>query len=223
MRARVATRAGTSRLFVTARSSASSPVDSSTDPVNTKINQAKVKKPELRNTSRDDAEEYRPTNAQVAALIDHAAADLHTQFQGIFATETIHAVVADTYQQLNATARVHTHLTTLTTRYARERLTDIAKSQGATVPITPEAPGGRSRGRGRALARGGGASPRAWRSWLSTSGVAVSPGSVTASREILSSSPTFAKRSAALTVRVSEVGVLMRGHLADEQGASRIQ
>ncbi|MFI0467438.1 arsenate reductase ArsC [Saccharopolyspora sp. 5N102] len=88
--------------------------------------------------SHHDAEEYRPTNAQVAALLDHAAADLHAQFQGIFATETIHAVVADTYQQLNATARVHTHLTPLATRYARERLTDIAKNQGAIVPTTPE-------------------------------------------------------------------------------------
>ncbi|GAA4835926.1 hypothetical protein GCM10025787_14800 [Saccharopolyspora rosea] len=87
--------------------------------------------------SHHDAEEYRPTNEAVAALLDHAATDLHAQFPGVFATETIHAVLADIYQQIAATARVHTHLTTLATRYARERLADIAKNQGAVVPTSP--------------------------------------------------------------------------------------
>ncbi|QUH01876.1 arsenate reductase ArsC [Saccharopolyspora erythraea] len=85
-----------------------------------------------------DAEEYRPADAQVAALLHHAATDLRSQFRGVFAEETIHAVLAETYRELAATARVHTLLTTLATRYARERLADIAKNRGALVSSTPE-------------------------------------------------------------------------------------
>ncbi|GAB3683871.1 arsenate reductase ArsC [Saccharopolyspora tripterygii] len=89
-------------------------------------------------TRHHDTEEYRPTDAQVAELLDHAASDLHARFEGVFSTETIHAVLAETYWELDETARVHTHLTTLATRYARERLADIAQSRGIPVPSTPE-------------------------------------------------------------------------------------
>jgi len=85
-----------------------------------------------------DAEEYRLTDPHVTELLDRATADLQPQFQGIFGPETIRAVLDETYTQLNATARVHTHLATLATRFARERLTSIAKNQGALVSSTPE-------------------------------------------------------------------------------------
>ncbi|MEB3369755.1 arsenate reductase ArsC [Saccharopolyspora mangrovi] len=88
--------------------------------------------------SHHDAEEFRPSDQQVAALLDHAAAELRQQFRGVFDEETIHHVVSETYRELAATARVHTHLTTLATRYARERLVDIAQHQGAPVSSTPE-------------------------------------------------------------------------------------
>ncbi|MBK0867209.1 arsenate reductase ArsC [Saccharopolyspora sp. HNM0986] len=85
-----------------------------------------------------DAEEYRLTDPHVTELLDRATADLQPQFQGIFGPETIRAVLDETYTQLNATARVHTHLATLAMRFARERLTSIAKNQGALVSSTPE-------------------------------------------------------------------------------------
>lgn len=88
--------------------------------------------------SPHNAEEYRLTDPHITELLDRATADLQPQFQGIFGPETIRAVVEETYAQLNATARVHTHLATLATRFARERLTSIAKNQGAFVSSTPE-------------------------------------------------------------------------------------
>jgi predicted transcriptional regulator len=68
--------------------------------------------------SHHDAEEYRPSNEQVAVLLDHASAELRPQFRGVFAEETVHHVVSETYRELAANARVHTHLTTLATRSA---------------------------------------------------------------------------------------------------------
>ncbi|TDD79399.1 arsenate reductase ArsC [Saccharopolyspora karakumensis] len=89
--------------------------------------------------SHHDTEDYRPTEDQVALLLDHAAAELRQQFRGGVVDEgTIHHVVSDTYREPAATARVHTHLTTLATRYARERLADVAKHQGVPVPSAPE-------------------------------------------------------------------------------------
>ena len=66
----------------------------------------------------------RPTELQVAddvhvtELLDRATADLQPQFQWIFGPETIRAIVDETYAQFNATARVHTRLATLATRFA---------------------------------------------------------------------------------------------------------
>jgi arsenate reductase (thioredoxin) len=88
--------------------------------------------------SHHDAEEYRPTDDQVAVLLDHASAELRSQFRGVFAEETIHHVVSEADRELASTARVRTHLTTLATRYARERLADIAENRGVPVSSTPE-------------------------------------------------------------------------------------
>jgi protein-tyrosine-phosphatase len=50
----------------------------------------------------------------------------------------IRAVLDEAYRDLNTSARVHTHLPTLATRFTRERLTAIAKNQGDIVSDTPE-------------------------------------------------------------------------------------
>ncbi|WP_235876641.1 arsenate reductase ArsC [Saccharopolyspora terrae] len=47
-------------------------------------------------------------------------------------------MVSEAYRELASTARVHTHLTTVATRYARERLADIAENRGVPVSSTPE-------------------------------------------------------------------------------------
>jgi protein-tyrosine-phosphatase len=81
-------------------------------------------------------EDCRPVEA--ATLLDRAAADLARTLGEAFSVETIREVIDDSYDLLAATARVHTHLPVLATRFAAERLRAIAKNRGALVSDKPE-------------------------------------------------------------------------------------
>jgi protein-tyrosine-phosphatase len=81
-------------------------------------------------------EDCRP--AEAASLLDRAAKELARTLGDVFSVETIHEVIDDSYELLATTARVHTHLPVLATRFARERLRAIAKNQGAIVSDLPE-------------------------------------------------------------------------------------
>ncbi|AHH98971.1 arsenate reductase ArsC [Kutzneria albida] len=76
--------------------------------------------------------------ADADTLLDHAANDLARTLGEVFSVETIREVIDDSYDLLAATARVHTHLPVLATRFAAERLRAIAKNQGAVVSELPE-------------------------------------------------------------------------------------
>ncbi len=74
----------------------------------------------------------------VATVLNHAAHDLAQRFGACFSTETIREVLHESYDMLAITARVHTFLPLLATRFAGERLASIAKNRGAIVTTTPE-------------------------------------------------------------------------------------
>jgi protein-tyrosine-phosphatase len=83
-----------------------------------------------------DAEDCRlisPTH-----LLDTAAADLAARFRGVFAAETIDRYLHESYDLLAAHARIRRHTPVLAIRFATDRLTNLAKIQGAIVTTTPE-------------------------------------------------------------------------------------
>ncbi len=69
-----------------------------------------------------------------SSTIDHLAA----QFTGVFSRETVADVLTQAYRQLEATATVTTHLTTLAERFAREQLRAVAIIEGSIVKEVPE-------------------------------------------------------------------------------------
>jgi arsenate reductase (thioredoxin) len=66
-----------------------------------------------------------------------AAASLHRDFVGMFNEQTIERLVADSYQRLLTAARYTTYLPVLAERFARERLTAAARTQGLIVTDAP--------------------------------------------------------------------------------------
>lgn len=94
--------------------------------------------PHLEGEPCRDTEDCRLTDSHVQVLLDREATELARRFDGSFSPETVQAVVHDSFKQLAATARVHTHLPVLAAKFARQRLEATAKNEGATVPETPE-------------------------------------------------------------------------------------
>ena len=118
-----------------------------------------------------------------------AAHNLHREFEGIFATETIELFLASSYEQFASQARIPTYLVLFAERFARQRLKALAKVEGKHrdgVPIvlflcTHNA--GRSQmalgwfnylASGRAIAWSGGSEP----------GIEINPAAVEAMREV---------------------------------------
>ena len=59
-----------------------------------------------------------------------AAVNLHREFEGVFATETIEQFLVTSYDQFAANARIHTFLPLMAERFARQRLKALAKVEG---------------------------------------------------------------------------------------------
>lgn len=72
------------------------------------------------------------------AVLQRAAADLSAQYAGVFSPQTVERYVFESYTALRRTAKITTHLTTLARRFAAERLTALAQSQGAVAKGVPE-------------------------------------------------------------------------------------
>ena len=66
-----------------------------------------------------------------------AARDLHTEFRGIFGTETIESLLLDSYAELAATATVNRWLVTGAERFGRQRLQALAHARAATSGRVP--------------------------------------------------------------------------------------
>jgi protein-tyrosine-phosphatase len=63
---------------------------------------------------------------------------LAKEFEGIFSTETVEEVLADSLEQLDATAKVRTYIYLFAERFARERLRAVAESRGLSIKDEPE-------------------------------------------------------------------------------------
>lgn len=66
------------------------------------------------------------------------AEDLAQRFAGVFSPETVERYVFESYTALGRTARITSHLPSLTERFARERLTALAQSKGQAPHDVPE-------------------------------------------------------------------------------------
>jgi protein-tyrosine-phosphatase len=67
----------------------------------------------------------------------HTAANLQRQFEGVFGIETIEQFLHSSYEQFAAGASVVQHLPLLAERFARQRLTALAKVEGKALQGTP--------------------------------------------------------------------------------------
>jgi len=70
--------------------------------------------------------------------LDGIADDLANTFHGVFSSDTVSRYVYETYALLDEQATIKTHLTALTSRFARQRLTDLGHAQGLTRVTVPQ-------------------------------------------------------------------------------------
>ena len=72
------------------------------------------------------------------AVLSRAAQNLATKYAGVFSPQTVERYVFESYAALRRTARIHNHLTALAARFAADRLTALAQSEGAAPKDVPE-------------------------------------------------------------------------------------
>ena len=72
------------------------------------------------------------------AVLSRAAATLAEQFEGVCSAQTVERYVFESYAALYRTSKVHLHLTSLAQRFATDRLTALAQSQGGAPEDVPE-------------------------------------------------------------------------------------
>ncbi|ANS31455.1 arsenate reductase [Rhodococcus opacus] len=72
------------------------------------------------------------------AVLSRTGEHLAVKYTGVFSPQTVERYVFESYTALRRTAKVHTHLTTLAGRFAADRLTALAQSQGAAPKDVPE-------------------------------------------------------------------------------------
>ncbi|WP_072687439.1 arsenate reductase ArsC [Rhodococcus marinonascens] len=89
---------------------------------------------ELRTHDRRD----QPELLMPEAVLSRTAADLASKYAGVFSPQTVERYVFESYTALRLHAKVHTHLPTLAGRFAADRLTALAQSQGAVPKTVPE-------------------------------------------------------------------------------------
>ncbi|GAA1333407.1 arsenate reductase ArsC [Brachybacterium rhamnosum] len=84
----------------------------------------------------------RPRETPSLLSADHVlhtiASDLAHRFAGVFAPETVDRYVFESYTALARTAKITSHLPSVTERFARDRLTALAQAKGAAPHDVPE-------------------------------------------------------------------------------------
>ncbi|ORI25612.1 arsenate reductase ArsC [Rhodococcus sp. 1168] len=72
------------------------------------------------------------------AVLSRTAERLSEKYTGIFSPQTVERYVFESYTALRRTSKIHTHLTMLAGRFAADRLTALAQSQGDAPKEVPE-------------------------------------------------------------------------------------
>ena len=76
---------------------------------------------------------------EVIVISDNGAeARLAAEFAGVFSRETVAELLRDSFDRLEATAKVRTYLELFAERFARERLATVAKSETPVSERVPE-------------------------------------------------------------------------------------
>ncbi|WP_392342528.1 arsenate reductase (plasmid) [Leifsonia sp. P73] len=78
-----------------------------------------------------------PAPAQADDVLDRISSDLTARFAGVFAPETVDRYVRESHQLLADDAHITRQLTSLTSRFAADRLDALAREQGVSAQ-TPE-------------------------------------------------------------------------------------
>lgn len=76
--------------------------------------------------------------AMLDGVLDRIAGDLSSRFAGTFAPETVERYVRESYAMLADRARITRYLPSLTSRFATDRLTALAKADAAELDHIPE-------------------------------------------------------------------------------------
>jgi arsenate reductase (thioredoxin) len=76
--------------------------------------------------------------AMLDGVLDRIAGDLAIRFRGTFAPETVDRYVRESYALLADQARITRYLPSLTSRFATDRLTALAKADAPELDHTPE-------------------------------------------------------------------------------------
>ncbi len=71
-------------------------------------------------------------------VLERVGDRLAAKFAGVFSRETVHRYVAESYTGLLRTSRLRSYLPALTERFAAERLTALAQSEGVLPKPVPE-------------------------------------------------------------------------------------
>ncbi|WP_308258997.1 arsenate reductase ArsC [Pseudonocardia sp. H11422] len=82
--------------------------------------------------------QQRPPLLCDVAVLERTATDLSEKFSGFFPEQTVYRYVFESHTALRRTAKVKTHVVSLTRQFAIERLTALALSEGAIVKTVPE-------------------------------------------------------------------------------------
>ncbi len=75
---------------------------------------------------------------EVLDQLDRITDELADRFTGTFGRETVDRFVGETFRLLERSATVTVHLPTLTARFAKERLLDLAKADGLAQETAPQ-------------------------------------------------------------------------------------
>ncbi|MBE7193069.1 MAG: arsenate reductase ArsC [Gordonia polyisoprenivorans] len=85
-----------------------------------------------------DKSAAQPSLLMPHAVLSRVAADLADKYTGVFTPQTVERYVFESYAALRRTARVTTHLTSLATRFATDRLNALAQAHGTVAKDVPE-------------------------------------------------------------------------------------
>lgn len=70
--------------------------------------------------------------------LERISKELASRFEGVFALQTVERYVFESYTSLGRTAKIKSYLVAMTETFARDRLTALARSEGAMPKLVPE-------------------------------------------------------------------------------------
>lgn len=92
----------------------------------------------MSDSATHDETRAQPELLMPQAVLSRTAERLSEKYTGVFSPQTVERYVFESYTALRRTSKIHTHLTMLAGRFAADRLTALAQSQGDAPKEVPE-------------------------------------------------------------------------------------